>query len=925
MRKFVLFLVFLGVFWAGPALLSFAQELREIVFSYEGGLKISGLKLEDGRTVGLTTPAPLFSVRMNGGLYNSSESEIIPSDSLVRFVFGNGVSGVYIPVRESNVSTGLLLIRNNTNDTVTVENVVPFGEDRSHVYITSAGPASLARARLYMPGYSPLGVILPDNAWELGYGSLELKNHHLSVYGLARRESTENGNAGRYKTVLPPRSNLVYNIYYDIFNGAWQNGLKKAFHEHYLYDVDHFDDSMYRREDLQWIKKAYIIVLQFAWDQMFYDREKRRYNFFSFLKEGEDFFGGYDVYGIWPTWPRLGLDERSQWQLYRDLPYGLPKLKELSHFAKKNNTRFFVSYNPWDVSSEGGISLKGMAAIIAGTDADGVVLDTRGSSSRILQHVADTVRPGVIMYSEGMAVPKDMQGILAGRVHNAIFLSPPLNLNKLIRPDFAIFRVCQLNQARFHREAAISLFNGYGVEINAFAPGRPDWIGEEFTWLGKTMRILRENNPVFVNDAWMPLVHSLRDSIWVNRWTRGLKTVYTVLSFDPDGYQGPLFRELPEEGFHFVSLWHHRMLEPVKQGADYYIPVDLKGYPRVWTNTRREGSVDCIARFPEWLTVTLRQDSLYLHAEKGNTLKIWKGDPSYQNKAVIIPAKDTVVNLREQFRPYEGKYVIQLFEGDELTDERTVTLEPGRPYLITRVKRTKPVRVIPNGMVPVPEGDFIFKVSHPDPFIPYPDYNHPRKVHVRKFYIDKYPVTNEEFYNFMLSTHYKPADPSNFLKHWVDGKYPVGMDDYPVVWVSLEDARAYAKWAKKRLPTEIEWQYAAQGTDGRLWPWGNEFYGTRCNNNFNRPTPVDAFPKGKSPFKVEDLVGNVWQLTNDVYDDGSYYFVIIRGGSYYNPKGSRWYIKGGPQPLDRTQMLLMVSPGFDRSATVGFRCVRDAE
>jgi formylglycine-generating enzyme required for sulfatase activity len=146
-----------------------------------------------------------------------------------------------------------------------------------------------------------------------------------------------------------------------------------------------------------------------------------------------------------------------------------------------------------------------------------------------------------------------------------------------------------------------------------------------------------------------------------------------------------------------------------------------------------------------------------------------------------------------------------------------------------------------------------------------------------------------------------------------------------VVYVSIEDARAYAEWSGKRLPTEVEWQYAAQGTDGRLWPWGEEFHGTKCNNSFERPTPVDAFPKGRSPFKVEDMVGNVWQLTNDVYDNGSYRFVIMRGGSYYNPASSWWYVKGGPQPLDKTQMLLMVSPGFDRSATVGFRCVVDAK
>jgi formylglycine-generating enzyme required for sulfatase activity len=144
------------------------------------------------------------------------------------------------------------------------------------------------------------------------------------------------------------------------------------------------------------------------------------------------------------------------------------------------------------------------------------------------------------------------------------------------------------------------------------------------------------------------------------------------------------------------------------------------------------------------------------------------------------------------------------------------------------------------------------------------------------------------------------------------------------VYVSLEDARAYARWAGKRLPTEIEWQYAAQGADGRKYPWGSDFDSTRCNNSLGRTTPVDAYPMGKSPFGVMDLIGNVWQLTNDVYDNGSYYLGIIRGGSYYNPTASVWYIKGGPQPADNPQILLMVSPGFDRSATVGFRCVKDA-
>lgn len=74
-----------------------------------------------------------------------------------------------------------------------------------------------------------------------------------------------------------------------------------------------------------------------------------------------------------------------------------------------------------------------------------------------------------------------------------------------------------------------------------------------------------------------------------------------------------------------------------------------------------------------------------------------------------------------------------------------------------------------------------------------------------------------------------------------------------------------------------------------------------------------------------DLIGNVWQLTNDVYDNGSNFFGMIRGGSYYNPNASIWYVQGGPQRVDNPQILLMVGQGLDRNATVGFRCVKDAE
>ena len=276
------------------------------------------------------------------------------------------------------------------------------------------------------------------------------------------------------------------------------------------------------------------------------------------------------------------------------------------------------------------------------------------------------------------------------------------------------------------------------------------------------------------------------------------------------------------------------------------------------------------------------------------------------------------------FGYYEGKIVIQLLSEKILMDENIIRIKGGQPWLISKVTRTPRMTEYDRNMVLVPGTDFAYSVSAYDNFIPYPatgNYTHK----IDSFLIDRFPVTNEQYYEFISASGYRPADTTRYLRHWEYGIYKPGTEKYPVVYVGYDDIRAYAKWAGKRLPTEAEWQLAAQGQDKRLWPWGNEFHATFCNNAFGKSTPVDAFSKGASPYGVMDLVGNVWQVTNDMYFNGSYYFLVIRGGSYFRPDSSRWYIQGGPQPLDRTQIMLLISPGFDRSATVGFRCVKDID
>jgi gamma-glutamyl hercynylcysteine S-oxide synthase len=208
----------------------------------------------------------------------------------------------------------------------------------------------------------------------------------------------------------------------------------------------------------------------------------------------------------------------------------------------------------------------------------------------------------------------------------------------------------------------------------------------------------------------------------------------------------------------------------------------------------------------------------------------------------------------------------------------------------------------------------------------------PRRFHdhvmtLPAFYIDRYPVTNEQYKAFLDASHYHPHDDHNFLRDWHNGTYPSGWAKRPVTWVSLEDARAYAAWAGKRLPHEWEWQYAAQGADGRIYPWGNQWNPNAVpapdkGRSLTAPADVTAHSLGASPFGVMDMVGNVWQWT-DEFEDAHTRSAILRGGSYYQPQGSMWYF---PQAyrLDEHGKYLLMAPGLDRSGTIGFRCAADA-
>ncbi len=169
---------------------------------------------------------------------------------------------------------------------------------------------------------------------------------------------------------------------------------------------------------------------------------------------------------------------------------------------------------------------------------------------------------------------------------------------------------------------------------------------------------------------------------------------------------------------------------------------------------------------------------------------------------------------------------------------------------------------------------------------------------------------------------YEPAHEANFLRHFAGGEPPAGQEEHPVTWVDLDDARAYAAWAGRRLPTEAEWQHAAQGPDAWRYPWGDGWDPARCSGGPGT-RPVRAFPGGRSAFGIWDLCGNVWEWTESERSDGRTSSCILRGGSHFRARGSAWYTEGGPRPCGWAMRFLRVWPGLDRCATIGFRCAVD--
>ncbi len=458
---------------------------------------------------------------------------------------------------------------------------------------------------------------------------------------------------------------------------------------------------------------------------------------------------------------------------------------------------------------------------------------------------------------------------------------PMISKNKWLESRYMV-NVCDRWARTKVNDLQYAFFNGTGYESWENIWGIWNQIGDrDAEALRRIARIEREFWQLLVSPNWTPFAPMLQYGAFSSKWPGKTETLWTIVNRNEFGLSGREMEAAYEPGLHYYDLWHGVELNPELHGstATLSFKMGAEGYGAILATDH------LTAREQQLLSAMRRLAARPLS--------------SYSNEWRFLP-------------------------------QHIVPIPP-----------TTPATTNPPGMVYIPGGKFDFRVSGVEieggndvgVDVQYPWESSPRRQHhhemvIEPFYIDKYPVTNAEFKKFLGDARYVPADTHNFLKDWKNGTYPEGWGNKPVTWVSLEDARAYAKWAGKRLPHEWEWQYAAQGTDGRLYPWGNKWRAavapaSEKGRTLRAPDDVNAHPAGASPFGVMDMDGNVWQYT-DEFEDPHTRAAILRGGSYYQPQGSLWYF---PQAyrLDEHGKYLLMASSIDRAGTLGFRCVKDVK
>ena len=666
-------------------------------------------------------------------------------------------------------------------------------------------------------------------------------------------------------------------------------------HEQWIADITHwrnerririgYDGARYDLPALKWAQSSFMQPQMMVHDRYFYDPVLGKYTVDRYLDDLEKRYGGIDAVLIWPTYPNMGIDNRNQHDMIRSMPGGVAGVKQMIADFHRRGVRVLFPMMMWDQGTrDPGLPWPdAIAQLMSEIGADGINGDTQDGVPLAFSLAADKVGHPLAFEPENGPADEGLAWNVMTWGQYEFPFTPLVDKYKWLEPRHMVNISDRWNRSKVD-DLQFAFFNGVGWE---------SWENIWGIWNGITPRdaestrrvamIEREIAPFLVSKDWEPLCPVLRYGVFASRWPLDGNTVWTIVNRNEYDVEGDQMEVPYDAGMRYWDLYYGVELKvQTRPNARSVLsfPIEAKGYGAILaTRTSPDPAISALM----------------------TKMKMGTARPlsSYSNEWKFLPQQ------------------------------------------IVPIAATKAAFEAPAGMIKIPEADFLFRVSGIEiegsndigVDVQYPWEDSPRRfhehvIHINSFYIDKYPVTNADFKKFLDATQYRPKDDLNFLRDWRNGTYPTGWENRPVTWVSQEDARSYANWAGKRLPHEWEWQYAAQGNDSRLYPWGNEWDDRAVpapdkSRSMRGPDPVDAHAAGASPFGVMDMVGNVWQWTEEFVDEHTR-AAILRGGSYYQPQGSIWYF---PQAykLNEHGKLLLMSPSMDRSGAVGFRCIVDAQ
>jgi formylglycine-generating enzyme required for sulfatase activity len=665
-----------------------------------------------------------------------------------------------------------------------------------------------------------------------------------------------------------------------------------------------YNDSGYHRPQLSWANKTFIYAQVMAEDRYLFDPVKRAYTVDRYLNDCRKRYGGLDAVLIWPTYPNIGVDDRNQFDLVADMPGGLNGVRQLVADFKRRGVRVFFPIMIWDKGTrDPGLSIpvaivKEMKTI----GADGLNGDTMFGVTEDFLTAIDSLHYPLVLQPELNF--NDLRMVEWNQMSWGYFwdyeYSPGVSVPKWLEPGHQV-QVTNRWMTDKTNDLQYAFFNGIGYNSWENIWGIWNQIPLRYAeTIRRIAAIYRRFPEVWNSSGWQPYIPVLQKGVFATEFPGRDMRIYTFINRDSVDHNGNQLRLPYEQGMEYFDLWNgkkltpHQTLNAPDQVPDQVVlsfPLEALGFGAVLvtrSNLPDSSFYRFLAEMRARAATPLNSLTTAWHPLPQRLVPIGKTLPPVPSPShpsgpmpdtagmILIPATDN----------YLFASTGVMIEGDEL---------------------------------PAAIG------------VQYPWDNHPsrstkHKLRISAFYIDRYPVTNKQFRKFMDASHYHPADGHNFLKDWNKGNYPPGWDDKPVTWVSIEDARAYAAWAGKRLPHEWEWQYAGQSNSGRLYPWGDKMDPSRIpptdsSRNRRPPSDVNTFTTGASPFGVMDMVGNVWQWT-DEYTDAHTRSAILKGGSYYHPQTSMWYFPQAHE-LNKYAKYLLMSPGTDRSGTIGLRCVMD--